>query len=304
MFSRSRCFMSVSSDGPRGAGCPRSRRAPGVGPWELRAPAALPSPDGGMAADRPGASRSPCSSWGALRQGFRGGPRRLSGLGRRVRRGVDVPDPRPPPSASPGRSARTARSPPSGRPDGALPRPTRCRPLPLLDRLPLLRLPGRVRHHRALDGRRARLPAQYAVLYATGTSRSGTTSRPGTTSASTGAAQARRRGHLVHRLPHALAARVRARLDPPARVSARRSPRRDPHHRPLRALLGVQVYGCVGTSASRRSPPSGGGSWSCSRRRSWSTRPRVPGDSGGTRHRRGRPRAAAPAARGWPRWRS
>ena len=67
-FSRSRCFMSASSDGPRGAG-PRSRRGAGRGTVGARS-CCSSSPDGGMAADRPGASRSPCSSWGALRQGF------------------------------------------------------------------------------------------------------------------------------------------------------------------------------------------------------------------------------------------
>ena len=269
----------------RGARVARAHgAAPGVGPWELRAPAALPSPDGGMAADRRLAPAARRVLRGVLFAKVSGRSSSPIGPGspRPTRRSTSR-TPRPPPSASPGRSARTARSPPSGRPDGALPPADPLPAGPCLFWIAFLFyafLAAYVTTALSTAGDE-RLPAQYAESLRRPGPRDPEQRRgPGLRALLLGPRKPGDVDALGHRLPHALAARVRARLDPPARVSARRSPRRDPHHRPLRPLWGSRSTGCVGTSASRRSPPSGGGSWSCSRRRSWSTRPRVPGDSG------------------------
>ncbi len=60
---------------------------------------------------------------------------------------------------------------------------------------------------------------------------------------------------------------------------------------------GSRPTGCAGTSASHRSPPSGGGSWWRSRRRSRPTPATRIRRSRGARRCRGHPRAAAPATR-------
>ena len=264
----------------RGARAARALGAarPGVGPWELRAPAAVPPPDGGMAADRRLATAARgVLRGGALRQGSRGGPRRLSGLDRCVR-GAGRPSrtPRPPPPASPGRSTRTARSPTSGRSDRtAAPAADPLPAAPASSGSPSSSTPSWPR----TSPPRCRRPATSTstcsirrVSTPTGTSRSGTTSRPGTTSVSTGAAQARRRGRSRSSAfpPSCCPGTRSARLSCPGIRWAVASARPSPSASAPR-FWGSRSTGCAGTSASRRSPPSGGGSWSRSRRRSWST---------------------------------